>query len=82
MDIKKDQRREWETSAEEHIPDELGLKANWNELRGKIKDQYPDLQDEDLEFMNEADMINRLQRKTGKTKLEIRRWLHSISKII
>lgn len=45
----------------------------WNELKGKIKQAYADLTDDDLNHTEgEADeMYGKIQQKTGKTKDEV-----------
>ncbi|PMD98659.1 general stress protein CsbD [Siphonobacter sp. BAB-5405] len=52
---------------------ETTLKGNWNELKGKIKQAYGDLTDDDLTYEEgkEDELWGRLQQKTGKTKDEI-----------
>lgn len=52
---------------------ETTIKGNWNELKGKIKQAYGDLTDDDLTYAEgqEDEMWGRLQQKTGKTKDEI-----------
>lgn len=49
------------------------LKGNWNEIKGKIKQQYAQLTDNDLMFTegNKDELIGRLQIKLGKTKEEV-----------
>ncbi len=48
----------------------LKLKGNWNELKGKIKQQYADLTDDDLlyEEGKEDELLGRIQKKTGQSK--------------
>ncbi len=55
------------------------IKANWNEISGKIKETFPNVSDRDLQFMSqgENELIGRLQMKTGKTKAQIRNWVQS-----
>lgn len=50
------------------------LKGNWNQIKGKLKQKYGNLTDDDLTFAEgkEEEMWGRLQQKTGKTKSEIR----------
>ena len=45
----------------------------WNELKGKIKQAYADLTDDDMDYAEgQADeMYGKIQQKTGKTKDEI-----------
>ncbi|MBK1438410.1 CsbD family protein [Parapedobacter sp. ISTM3] len=58
----------------------LKLKGNWNELKGKVKQQYADLTDDDLlyEEGQEDELIGRLQKKTGKARDEVVNWLNSL----
>jgi uncharacterized protein YjbJ (UPF0337 family) len=50
------------------------LKGNWNEIKGKLKQKYSILTDNDLLFADgkKDEMYGRLQIKLGKTKEEIR----------
>ncbi|MFA9186661.1 CsbD family protein [Flavobacterium sp. FBOR7N2.3] len=52
------------------------IKGNWNELKGKLKQKYADLTDDDLlyEEGKEDELFGRLQQKIGKTKEEITKW--------
>ncbi len=52
---------------------ETTVKGAWNELKGKIKQAYGDLTDDDLTYADgkEDEMWGKLQQKTGKTKDEI-----------
>ncbi|GAB3274273.1 CsbD family protein [Larkinella harenae] len=54
---------------------ETTIKGNWNELKGKIKQAYGDLTDDDLTYAEgkEDEMWGKLQQKTGKTKDEIKK---------
>jgi len=49
------------------------IKGNWNILKGKLKQQYGDLTDDDLAFAEgkEDELWGRLQKRIGKTKEEI-----------
>ena len=60
--------------------DNLELRGNWNELKGKLKQRYAELTDDDLTFEEgrEDDLIGRLQQKLGKTDREIRETLRSL----
>ena len=57
------------------------IKGNWNELKGKLKQQYANLTDDDLLYAEgEKDkMLGKLQLKLGKTKEEIESIIDSIS---
>jgi len=51
----------------------LKLKGNWNEVKGKLKQKYGDLTDDDLTYVDgkEDELLGRLQKKLGKSKEEI-----------
>ena len=51
----------------------LKIKGNWNELKGKLKQKYADLSDDDLTYIEgkEDEFIGKLQNKLGKTKEDI-----------
>ncbi len=53
----------------------LQLKGNWNEIKGKLKQKYADLTDDDLIFAEgkEEELLGRLQQRLGKSKGEVRR---------
>jgi uncharacterized protein YjbJ (UPF0337 family) len=52
----------------------LELKGNWNEVKGKLKQRYGQLTDNDLSFSEgkEDELLGRLQQKLGKTKEALR----------
>jgi len=58
----------------------LKLKGTWNELKGKVKQQYAELTDDDLlyEEGKEDELIGRIQQKTGKARDEVVEWLNSL----
>lgn len=58
----------------------LKLKGTWNELKGKIKQSYADLTDDDLKYEEGKDdeFIGKLQQKLGKTKDELKKWIDSL----
>jgi len=53
----------------------LTIKGNWNEIAGKLKQQYANLTDDDLLFKEgrEEELLGRLQNKLGKTKEDLRK---------
>jgi uncharacterized protein YjbJ (UPF0337 family) len=53
----------------------LGFKGSWNELKGKLKQKYGQLTDDDLAFSEgkEDEFLGRLQKKLGRTKEDLRR---------
>ena len=53
----------------------LEIKGNWNEIKGKLKQKYADLTDDDLTFAEGKDdeLLGRLQKKLGRTKEDLRK---------
>lgn len=63
--------------------DSLDLKGKWNILKGKVKQKYADLTDDDLLYVEgkEDELYGRLQEKTGKTRDEVKTWLKDLDKV-
>ncbi|MEX2336336.1 MAG: CsbD family protein [Fulvivirga sp.] len=59
---------------------DLRVKGNWNEIKGKIKQKYADLTDDDLIYVEgkEDELLGRLQKKTGKSKDELKREIEDL----
>jgi len=53
--------------------DKLELKGKWNEIKGNLKQQYGDLTDDDLTYVEgkEDELYGRLQKKLGKSRDEL-----------
>jgi uncharacterized protein YjbJ (UPF0337 family) len=53
---------------------------NWNKTKGKLKQKFVELTDNDLFFAEgmRDEMIGRLQIKLGKTKAEMRKIIESL----
>jgi uncharacterized protein YjbJ (UPF0337 family) len=58
----------------------LEWQGRWNEIKGKVKQAYGDLTDDDLAYENGKDdeLLGKLQQKTGKTKDELIDWIKSL----
>ena len=58
----------------------LKMKGNWNEIKGKMKQQYANLTDDDLlyEEGKEDEFYGRIQKKTGKTKEALKSWIDGL----
>ena len=58
----------------------LQIKGTWNEAKGKLKQKYAQLTDDDLLFVEgkEDELYGRLQNRLGRTKEEIIKELGSI----
>ena len=59
--------------------DNLIVKGTWNTVKGKLKQAYGNLTDDDLKYEEGKDdeLLGRLQQKTGKTKDDLRKWFNS-----
>lgn len=51
----------------------LELKGNWNVIKGRLKQQYATLTEDDMAYVDgaEDELLGRLQLRLGKTKQEI-----------
>ena len=58
----------------------MQLKGNWNEMKGKLKQKYAELTDDDLTFVEgkEDELLGRMQQRLGKTKDDLRRELEEL----
>lgn len=58
----------------------LQLKGSWNEVKGKLKQKYAQLTDDDLTFAEGKDeeFLGRLQQKLGKSKEDLRREIEDL----
>ncbi len=56
------------------------IKANWKVLKGKVKQEYSELTDDDLKYVEgkEDELIGRIQKKIGKTKEEVNEFIDSL----
>ena len=52
----------------------LEMKGSWNDIKGKLKQKYAQLTDDDLLFEEgkEDELLGRLEKKVGRSKEEIR----------
>jgi uncharacterized protein YjbJ (UPF0337 family) len=60
--------------------DKLEIKGNWNQIKGKLKQKYADLTDDDLKYAEgqSDELLGRLQKKTGKTREELVKEINSL----
>jgi len=58
----------------------LKLRGAWNETRGKIKQAYGSLSDNDLTYEEgkEDEFLGKLQQKTGRAKEDLKSWIDSL----
>ena len=59
----------------------LIAKGNWNIVKGKLKQRYAQLTDDDLRYVEgqEEELIGRIQKRTGRTRDEIEEILDECS---
>lgn len=58
----------------------LKIKGTWNETKGKLKQKYAELTDNDLLFEEgkEDELLGRIQQRTGDTKEKIRSYIEEV----
>jgi uncharacterized protein YjbJ (UPF0337 family) len=58
----------------------LQMKGSWNEIKGKLKQSYGNLTDDDLVFAEGKDdeLLGRLQKKLGKSKDEVKQIIEGL----
>ncbi len=56
------------------------LKGNWNIVKGKLKQKYGELTDDDLTYAEgqEDELIGKIQKKTGESKEQVKKFIDSI----
>ena len=62
------------------MPNTTELKGTWNEIKGKLKQKFATLTDDDLTFAEgkKDEMWGRLQQKLGKTKQELHEYISAV----
>jgi uncharacterized protein YjbJ (UPF0337 family) len=60
--------------------DKLEWQGRWNEIKGKVKQAYGDLTDDDLKHEEGKDdeLLGRIQEKTGQGRDELVKWIKSL----
>lgn len=60
--------------------DKLEIKGNWNEMKGKLKQKYANLTDDDLTFAEgqSEELLGKLQKKTGKSREDLIKEIESL----
>jgi len=56
------------------------IKGNWNQLKGKVKQKYGSLTDDDLIYAEgqEDELLGRIQEKTGESKEAVKKFIDSL----
>jgi uncharacterized protein YjbJ (UPF0337 family) len=60
----------------------LTAKGNWNIAKGKLKQKFAQLTDDDLQFADgkEDELIGRIQKRTGQAREKIQRTMDECCK--
>jgi len=66
--------------ATDYDANKLKVKGSWNIAKGKLKQQYAELTDDDLLYVEgkEDELYGRLQKKLGKTRQEVEKILEGL----
>jgi uncharacterized protein YjbJ (UPF0337 family) len=58
----------------------LEIKGNWNEIKGKLKQKYGQLTDDDLTFAQgkEDELLGRLQQRLGQNTEDLRKTIEEL----
>lgn len=72
--------REKAAEAATDSPAKLRFKGSWNEAKGKLKQKFAQLTDDDLLYTEgkEDELYGRLQQRLGKTREEVERILDEL----
>ena len=56
----------------------LELKGNWNIIKGKLKQKWGDLTDDDLDYVEgqKDELVGRIQKRTGQTREAVEKELN------
>ncbi len=60
--------------------DKLEIKGKWNEAKGRLKQAYGDLTDDDLAYEEGQDdkLVGRIQQRLGKSREDVREILRKV----
>ena len=60
----------------------LSLKGNWNVVKGKLKQAYGDLTDDDLKYVEgqEDELVGRIQKRIGATSADVQNLLDKLNR--
>ena len=58
----------------------LQFKGEWHELKGKLRQKFADLTDDDMNYVEgqEEELLGHLQKKLGKSQQEISEMLDTL----
>jgi uncharacterized protein YjbJ (UPF0337 family) len=58
----------------------LTIKGDWNIAKGKLRQKWADLTDDDLQYTEgkEDELVGRIQKRTGQTKEAVQEAIQSV----
>lgn len=61
----------------------LPIKGSWPSVSKRVKDAYPNLSQDDLTYKrgHTEELLNKLEKKTGKEREELVSWLSGLSRV-
>ena len=64
-----------------HTPTKLEIKGDWNIIKGKLKQKWAKLTDDDLEYIDgKSDvLLGRIQKRTGETQAAVAKAINDAS---
>lgn len=76
-DVKKEAKEAQEDAKEKTAPTRLKLRGSWDETKGKLKQKFAQLTDDDLLYTEgkEEELYGRLEKKLGKSREEVQKLL-------
>ncbi len=56
------------------------ISGNWNVIKGKLKQKYGELTDDDLTYVEgqEDELYGRIEKRTGRAQSEIKRFIDDL----
>ena len=56
----------------------LEIKGDWNITKGKLKQKWAKLTDDDLQFVKgkQTELVGRIQKRTGETREAVEKVIH------
>jgi uncharacterized protein YjbJ (UPF0337 family) len=60
----------------------LEIKGDWNIIKGKLKQKWAKLTDDDLQYAEgkQEELLGRIQKCTGETREAVEKAIHEVSK--
>ena len=58
----------------------MAMKGNWNVIKGKLKQRWARLTDDDLQYVEgkEDELIGRIQKRTGESRENVEKTVEAV----